>query len=326
MQIVYLSNRPEILAGTLQAVARCQDWVDHVVVCAPATTHDAISDRASAVWNRSLTLIDESEVSGLTPSDISALGHVERNVTLRRAVIEQGHTDDTFLLSDDDYRPLTEIPITDYVQNDGRHVGYYFYELEQWPGDQTSYDQAQIRTLGILQLLGLPTLAFGAHMPQIMTVDGWRRAFAESDRVGGGALVDEWSLYFNVAMAQTPEAFASPEPFRTLAWPQWPHQWPFMVRPHPIRFENHHPEHEAEGGLFAGMGLATSDLDALERIVAWRQAEIAIGELRFDPEWDDPWTRGQSHRRRAAAAIRAAAKVRKYASFADPSRADHDPV
>lgn len=317
MQIVYLSNRPAVLAGTLGAVARCQDWVDHAVVCAPASLHESIGNAVAEAWSRRLTLLDESEISQLSQSQISALGHVERNVSLRRAMVEGGHTDEVFLLSDDDYRPLTTIPVTDYIADDGRHHSYYFYELSRWPGDQTSYDLAQIRTLGILQLLGFPTLAYGAHMPQIMTVSGWRRAFELSDRVGGGALVDEWSLYFNTAMAEQPGAMAPPRPFRTLAWPQWPHQWPFHVRPDPIRFENHHPEHEATGGLFADLGSVDTDADALERIVAWRAAEVAIGELRFEERWDDPWTRGQPHRRGIAAAIRAVAKVRKYSTLAD---------
>lgn len=317
MQIVYLSNRPAVLAGTLQAVARCQDWVDQAVVCAPVELHEAIETAAASAWDRRLTLLDEAEISGLTSTEIQALGHVERNVTLRRAIIEGGHTDATFLLSDDDYRPLVTIPPTDFVTERGRHRGYYFYELEQWPGDQTSYDLAQIRTLAVLQLLGCPTLAYGAHMPQVMTVERWRRAFALSDRVGGGALIDEWSLYFNVAAAEWPDDFEPPQPFRTLAWPQWPHQWPFHVRPHPIRFENHYPEHEAPGGLFARLGPVDSDAAALERIVAWRTAELAIGELRFDDAWHDPWTRGQIHRRGVAAALRAVAKVRKYSALGD---------
>lgn len=326
MQIVFLSNRPSVLAGTLQAVARCQPWVDQAIVCAPGPQHEAIRRLATTVWPHDLTLIDESELTGLNATAVAALGHVERNVTLRRALIDNGHTAATFLLSDDDYRPLTDIPITDFIGNDGRHHGYYFYELEQWAGDQTSYDHAQIRTLGILQLLGMPTLAYGSHMPQIMTVDGWNRAFELSDSVGGGALVDEWSLYFNIGAAETPERFAEPRPFRTLAWPQWPHQWPFMIRPDPIRFENHYPDHDLGGGLFATLehvqagGAVRSDADALERIVSWRTAELAIAELRFDPGWLDPWTRGQQHRRGAAAAIRAAAKVRKFTSFADPDR------
>lgn len=318
MQIVYLSNRPTVLAGTLGAVARCQPWLDHAVVCAPREQHDAMRALASDSWPHNLTLLDEVEVTGLDAATIGALGHVERNVTMRRALIEQGHTDATFLLSDDDYRPLTTIPISDFVTDDGRHHRYYFYDLAQWPGDQTSYDQAQIRTLAVLQLLGLPTLSYGSHMPQIMTVNGWRRAFELSDSVGGGALVDEWSLYFNVGAAERRDRFAEPRPFRTLAWPQWPHQWPFMVRPDPIRFENHHPEHEAPGGLFAEFGAVASDADALARIIAWRQAEVAIGELRFDPSWNDPWTRGQPHRRGAAAVIRAAARVRRYATLTDP--------
>lgn len=275
---------------------------------------------AADVWPHELTLIDENDLTGLDANAISDLGHVERNVTLRRALVDHGHTDATFLLSDDDYRPLTTIPITDFEAEDGRHHGYYFYDLNQWPGDQTSYDQAQIRTLAVLQLLDMPTLAYGSHMPQIMTVDGWHRAFELSDRVGGGALVDEWSLYFNIGLAEAPEQFGEPRPFRTLAWPQWPHQWPFLVRPDPIRFENHYPEHDVAGGLFADLQPVRSDADALERIVAWRTAELAIAELRFDPDWLDPWTRGQQHRRGAAAAMRAAAKVRKYTNFADPDR------
>lgn len=319
MQIVYLSNRPAVLAGTLRAVARCQPWIDDAVVCAPGELHEAMATAAAEFWNDGLTLVDDADVSGLDPIEIQALGHVERNVTLRRAVIEGGHTADTFLLSDDDYRPLTTIPATDFVTDGGRHQGYYFYELEQWPGDQTSYDLAQIRTLAVLQLLGFPTLAYGAHMPQVMKVDHWRRAFELSDRVGGGALVDEWSLYFNIAAAERPDDFEPPLPFRTLAWPQWPHEWPYHVRPHPIRFENHYPEHETTGGLFAGLGPVDSDAAALERIVAWRTAELAIGSLRFDDTWDDPWTRGQPHRRGVAAALRAVAKVRKYSALADDS-------
>ncbi len=309
-----------VLAGTLQAVARCQTWVDHAVVCAPGHQHDEMRTLADAVWSHQLTLIDENELTGLDANAMSALGHVERNVTLRRALVDRGHTADTFLLSDDDYRPLTTIPFTDFIGEDGRHHGYWFYELAQWPGDQTSYDHAQIRTLGILQLLDMPTLAYGSHMPQVMTVAGWKRAFALSDSVGGGSLVDEWSLYFNINMAERPADFTEPRVFRTLAWPQWPHQWPFMERPDPIRFENHYPEHEAEGGLFAGLGPVRSTADALERIVAWRTAELSIAELRFDPDWLDPWTRGQQYRRGAATALRAAAKVRKYTNFSDSDR------
>ena len=320
MQIVYLSNRPDVLAGTLRAVARCQEWVDHALVCAPADQHEAITERAAPVWDRSLTLLDDEVVSGRSAAELRRLGHVERNVTLRRAMIEGGHTAETFLLSDDDYRPLTTIPISDYVSDDGRHRGYWFYDLERWPGDETSYDHAQIRTLAVLQLLGFPTRAHGAHMPQIMTTDRWRRAFELSDGVGGGALVDEWSLYFNISMAEEPDGYDPPLPFRTLAWPQWPHQWPFQVRPHPIRFENHYPEHEAPGGLFADLGPVESDRDGVERIVAWRKAEIAIGDLRFDDVWDDPWTQGRPHRRRAAAAIRTVAKLRRYAALGDDDR------
>lgn len=322
MQIVYLSNRPDVLAGTLDAVRRYMPWIDHALVCAPKDSHDTIRAAVSAAetakepaWTNPLELVADDEVTGSSTTELAAMDHVTRNVSLRRALIERSRTADIFILSDDDYRPLTDIPITDYVDEDGRHHGYFFYDLADWPGAETPYDEAQVRTLAVLRLLDRPTLAYGAHMPQIMTREHWIAAFDLADGAGAGNLIDEWSLYFNAAIVADPAAFADPAPFRTLAWPQWPHQWPHWVRPHPIRFENHYPEHEAEGGLFAGLGPVVSDADAIERIVRWRQAELAIGELRFDKDWNDPWTRGQPHRRGAAAALRAAGKVRKYSGL-----------
>ncbi len=315
MQIVYLSNRPAVLASTLAAVGRFMPWITTAMVCAPSGQHQAISRLLADAWPGDLTLVDDAAISGRSEAELQAMDHVTRNVTLRRGLIENDHTADTFILSDDDYRPLVQVPLTDFVGADGRHQGYFFYDLAEWPGDQTAFDQAQIRTLATLRILDRPTLAFGSHMPQVMTADRWRAAFAESDRVGAGNLVDEWSLYFNLSIAADPEAFTEPLPFRTLAWPQWPHQWPHWVKPHPIRFENHYPEHEEPGGLFAGLESPTSDAHALERIVRWREAELAIGELRFAKDWDDPWTRGKPHRRGAAAALRAAGKIRKYSGL-----------
>ena len=311
MQIVYLSNRPEVLATTLRAVEHWMPWVDRAIVCAPTVVHDQLNELDLA--SIPLTVVEDAEVTGLSPAALAGLDHVSRNITLRRAMLEQGLFDDDFLLSDDDYRPLADVPVTDYIRPDGRHQGYWFHHLEQWPGRETAYDKAQIRTLAVLRLLGVgSTLAYGAHMPQVMHREWLHEAFKAADDVGAGQLIDEWSLYFNIAADRHPESFAPPAPFRTLAWPQWPHQWEHVVSPHPIRFENHYPEHEQEGGLFHALPPVTSAAGALARIEAWREAEVAIGQLRFDPAWNDPWTRGQSGRRRAMDALRLAAKARKY--------------
>jgi hypothetical protein len=305
VQIVYLSNRPEVLQGTVEAVARWMPWITSILVSAPTgTTFEPFPLRA--------TVVDDAEITGLSQASLSDMNHVSRNVTLRRAMLDNGLLDDDFVLSDDDYRPLVDIAATDYVLEDGRHQGYWFYELENWPGRETDYDLAQIRTLAVLRILDAPTLAYGAHMPQIMHRDWLSEAFKAGDDVGAGPMIDEWSLYFNIASSRHPEAFADPAPFRTLAWPEWPHQWRHRVVPHPIRFENHYPAHEQVGGLFHGLPPITAPDGALTRIEAWRSAELAIGELRFDPAWNDPWTRGSEFRRRGAKALRAAKKLRRY--------------
>lgn len=313
VQIAYLSNRPNVLAGTLRAVEQWMPWVTEALVCGPSNSQSRLLGLATE--SITITLVEDSQVSGLSPVALQSLDHVSRNVTLRRAMLDNGLLAASFILSDDDYRPLADIPITDFVHADGRHQGFWFHRLEDWPANETAYDRAQTRTLAILRLLGVDTLAYGAHMPQVMHAPLLSEAFEAADDVGAGALLDEWSLYFNVASARHPEQFAAPLPFRTLAWPAWPHQWEHVVTPHPIRFENHYPEHEEAGGLFSNLPPVTTAEGALERIARWRAAEIAIGELRFDPAWNDPWTRGSANRRRSMAALRMAAKVRKYVNF-----------
>lgn len=308
MQIVYLSNRPDVLHGTIDAVSRWMPWVSSVLVTRPEGMELCSSPLP-------MTVVGDSQITGLPAGQLAAMDHVTRNVTLRRALLDRHLLDDDFILSDDDYRPLTEIALTDYVGADGRHQGYWFYELEHWPGRETAYDLAQIRTLATLRLLDAPTLSYGAHMPQVMHRDWLTEVFDASDEVGAGALVDEWSLYFNIASVLHPDGFASPARFRTLAWPEWPHQWPHRVSPHPIRFENYYPAHEDPGGLFHGLGPVTGPDGALARVEAWRSAELAIGELRFDPAWNDPWTRGAKARRLAVTALRGVRKLHKYATL-----------
>ncbi len=315
MQIVYLSNRPAVLAGTLRAVAAHMPWIDDVLVCAPKASHQDIEVAAAVAWSSSLRLVADEEITDRSTSDLVAMDHATRNVTLRRALVSGGHTAERFVLSDDDYRPLTSIQLSDMADEAGRPIGRFFYDLAEWPGDITAYDRAQIRTLGVLRLCGAPTLGYGSHMPQLMERDVWLQVFERSDSVSAGNLVDEWTLYFGLGPLVAPDRFAEPRPFTTLAWPQWPHQWPHWVRPESIRFENHHPEHEAEGGLFEGLPAVTEPGAALERIVRWREAEVAIGDLRFDAAWSDPWTKGQKHRRSAVAALRAAKKLRKYTAL-----------
>jgi len=304
MQIFYLSNRPTVLAGTIDAVTRWMPWVTSAVVVAPPKMLFTSSDRLP------VTVIDEAELSGHSSAELKAMDHVTRNVTLRRAALP--HLDDSFILSDDDYRPLTHVGLDNFVDDRGRHKRYWFYKLEDWPDRRTDYDKAQIRTLSALRLLGSPTRAYGAHMPQIMNRAMLTEVFKQSDEVGAGALIDEWSLYFNLAPLNHPLAFADPEPFQTLAWPEWPHQWPHQVAPHPIRFENHYPAHEAPGGLFHSLPAVTEPDGPLARIEAWRTAELAIGELRFDPAWNDPWTQGKPVKRGIFSALRLVSKVGKY--------------
>ena len=100
MQNLYLSNRPDVLAETIDYVTEHMPWVDDFVVIAPsAMRFDGMGVRAID----EMSLLTQAERAALSP-----LAHGPRNTMLRRAVIERGDLQDTFIMSDDDYRPIRD--------------------------------------------------------------------------------------------------------------------------------------------------------------------------------------------------------------------------
>lgn len=286
MQIVYLSARPQVFAQTWAHVQRFMPWVNRAVVVVPA----ALAEQFRTIVT-DVDIVTDEAVTSMSTAEITALSHVPRNVTLRRAVISTPAVDEVFLLSDDDYRPLKPIDES-FFTHDGRDVGYYCYDLGHWPGDETDFDVAQHRTLRTLKYKDFPHVMFGSHMPQLMRKDLWNRAFEVFDSVNDVNMVCEWSLYFNVAMALEPERFVPPRIFQTLCWPQFPGEWPLWVQPDGPSFENYYPDLYSRGGLFEGLAVDASAVD-LERenftkVTRWyefatRQRDLDFGEV------SNPW-------------------------------------
>ena len=171
MQIFYLSNRPEVFRDTWAYVVHNMAWIAEAVVVAPLATHGGFAS------DPRVRLIDESALSGLSTSALGSLDHVQRNVTLRRAAIAGDVLDDTFIMSDDDYRPMKPVPEAFFTGDGSGDIGYYFHDLPSWPGDSTDYDAAQHVTSEVLGYLGAPRRAYGSHMPQIIRRDIWDFAF-----------------------------------------------------------------------------------------------------------------------------------------------------
>ncbi len=291
MQILYLSNRPEVFAGTWAHVKAFMPWIESAVVVAPPGLHAQFAD------DDQVTLVDEQELTGLSGSQLLALDHVPRNVTLRRAAIDASLVGDRFVLSDDDYRPMKPVSESFFADEEGRDIGYYFYDLSRWPGDDTSFDEAQHVTSEVLGYLGAPRKAYGAHQPQLMRRSWWDEAFEAFDALRSDAMVDEWSLYFNIARWRHPEATGEPRPYRTMCWPPRLHEFPLWVRPAEYAFENFYPEFYQPGNLFDGL---SPDLDvdtvgptSVEKLIRWSDLGRRAERLDFDADLYDPWTKQQ---------------------------------
>lgn len=316
MQIVYLSNRPQVLRDTWVHVKHFMPWVDHAVVVAPEAIHAELTELLDPA---DVTIIGDTEITGRSAAELAGLDHVRRNVSLRRALIASGRVDDVFLLSDDDYRPLRPVAES-FFHDDGRDIAYYSYELGEWPGDETAFDEAQHVTHDALAYLGLPHLAYGAHMPQIMRRDLWAEAFDLFATVSADDMVCEWALYFNVAQARHPEQFTPPRPFEVMGWPQYGAEWTWWVRPPAWTFENFYPDMYEPGHLFDGFPTALPTpadpthiaSSNFEKITRWTAFARSARRLDFPDGVYNPWTKESPLRRAYFAALRPARKTVRY--------------
>lgn len=312
MQTVYLSNRPQVMRETWRHVRHFMPWVDRAVIVVPGRSIEEFQGWAA---DEPIELLTDEDVSGRTAPELTALDHVRRNVTLRRALIAVGSTDDVFLLSDDDYRPMR--PVDESFFTDGTtDTAYYSYELAEWPGFETPYDEAQHVTHDALAFLGLPHLAYSAHMPQIMRRELWTEAFDLFSTVSDDDMVCEWALYFNVAQHRHPDRFTEPRAFEVMGWPQYGAEWPWWVRPPRWTFENFYPDMYEPGHLFAGL---PTDLDPervtrtnFEKITRWTSFARSAERLDFPAGVHNPWTKDSALRRAYFAALRPARKTLRY--------------
>ena len=237
MQIVYISNRREISKETLVYVENLMPFVTEAVFVCPGNQVKDFQFNSRIP----VTVIDERIVLGRELKRFrDSKDHQFKNCLLRLSLAHVADIHDEFIMSDDDNRPLVEIPFSFY-KSSNKYFAYYYYDLKKWPGRETDYDVGQHKTLEILENKGYPTLSYSSHMPQIINkslLGEVERTFQDSLK---GAPLDEWSAYFNYGQTVYPERFHPPKPFKTLCWPAFPSDWAYHVRPDAFHFENFYP-------------------------------------------------------------------------------------
>ena len=288
-QLVYLSNRPGILAETLDYVRHFMPWVSSAVVLGPAATVEALTGLDVGIR---LELVDERRLLTADEQRSLSTSHSARNATLRRILYARGPVADVFLQSDDDYRPLRAIEPSFFV-TDGRLVSYACHDLALWRRDDTTYDRVQHSTYLALSYLGAAHLNYASHLPQPIDRALFGAAFDAAMELDDAGAFCEWSLPLNHGRLVAPERFAAPRVYRTMCWPRYPHEWPYWRRPEQIAFENFHPELYEAGGLFAGMSTAldrnSPQRQAFAKLTRWYRFDLAAGRLRFPHDVRDPW-------------------------------------
>jgi len=330
-QIAYLSARPDVLAQTHAYVRHFMPWLTKVVVVTPRRTAKAVTALGSELSSELTVLTDEELLEPGT--DPSGLDHQMRNLLLRVALCRSGTVDEVFLCADDDYRPLKAVSRDRFVRTDAdgreRLAGFTFYDLLDWTADATDFDRGQQNTLQVLAYLGAEQRAYASHMPQAIDKAVFLEAVAMARRVAPTISLCEWSVYGNLGRQLAPERFAPPEPYLTLAWPEYPNQWRRAVVPHEYAFENFYPQLYEPGHLFAGLPTALDptrvEQDAVEKLLRWRRLDLAIRRLDVPADIVSPWTTSSRLRRAYFRALRPARKTMDLLMLGERA-ADHAPV
>jgi len=246
-QIVIMSAREDDVLGSLPFIEAFMPYIKRLLLCCPDEMVDAFQKKYAGRLTVSYLTDSELLAGRQLPQD-----HSVRNFFLRCLLMESDRPDDVFIMSDDDYRPLQEIPTAFFVEN-GKYKGYYCYDLTKWQGTighMTSFDYCMFRTKEFLLANGMPVRQYASHMPQIIDKRIYREllnTYTGIEETG----VDEWGTYFNYLAAHYPENFES-LPYVTMCWPGHFSDWNMMVKPEELLFENYYASSYEENGIFEG--------------------------------------------------------------------------
>ena len=247
-QMVVLTARNDDLLATLPYLEKYMPFITEVVVCCPDQN---VAELEKSYKGRfTLKFLSDSEVldGAELPED-----HQTRNFFLRCLILKKDIIDDVFIMTDDDYRPLREITLNDFIDNN-RYKAYYCYDLNEWGGTYgapTSFDTGMKKSRKWLSENGYPTMMYASHQPQIIDksiFNDMTSKYPEIVRAG----TDEWSTYFNYGVGTYPDKF-DVVPYISMCWPGAKTDWDLFVVPAEYAFENHYGVLYEKGRVFDGL-------------------------------------------------------------------------
>ena len=277
-QLVLLTARFDDAQALLPYIDRFMPFVDRVLLLCP---DDLAARRDELDGGRlALSFLCDSEILAGRPLPED---HAKRNFFLRCLAMRSDLVEDVFIMSDDDYRPMTTIG-KDVFVDENSYKGYYSYDLRKWLGAShkfTSFDLAVFAEREFLEENDYPTRQYASHMPQIIEKSIFLQMLDEHRGIETKGYLD-WDVYFNYLQAKYP-SLLEVRPYVAMCWPGSAAEWPLYVKQPEYLFENHYPL------LYADKNIFSSIPDVLDENYAEncrRKIELYDAQLEQFRAWD----------------------------------------
>lgn len=265
MQIVYISNRIKEMIDTINHVHKYMSFVREIVIFCPPKM---ISTFQSQLPNTKI--LDENSLLGREQKKFNKLknssqaNHDIINYLLRKGLATHPEVADEFIMSDDDYHPIKNINLGFFKNTYGQYNAYFMTSIEHYVGFISQKNDANIRNvpfhtvhqdmLKLFKSVGLPSLMYAAHMPQIINKRILKESTEYFSLFSNKYRIDEWSTYFNYAISKYPSKFNN-KLYETMCWP---HLDFALSVPNDYSFELIYQDDTIkspydEGGIFEGL-------------------------------------------------------------------------
>ena len=261
LQFVFISIDALNIKRTISKIDEFIDFVDSYVI---VTAKRFLNDFKKIKSKHKITLINEQDILPVDYEEFRKLDHQSKNWLLRSSLVNLDLIQDIFIMLDDDNVPLKNIELTNFITDDGRYCGYYYYDMIDWNNRRTEYDYGQSYTSKLLDRDGLELLSYSSHRPQVIDKRIFKEVIEKYKDVGLANPIDEWSIYFNYGVSKYPHLFVK-KVFDVLNWPGMPSDWNLNYIPTEYNFENYYAHLYDERKLFLSNADASLDEKLMRR-------------------------------------------------------------
>jgi len=263
LQFVFISINKHNLEGTIKAIDIYMGFVKEYII---VTQNILVEEFQSIKSSNKITVIDENTILNRHKEGFKSRDHVSKNWLLRASLLNIDILDEEFIMLDDDNRPLKEITIDKFIEEDGSYNAFYFSHLLDWHYLNSEYDIGQKNMKTILSEQNYELLLYSSHAPQIINKKILKEVVEKFFELGLKTPIDEWSTYFNYAVSLYPSSF-NKKTYETLNWPATPTDWESKITPSEYSFENYYKE-LYDIGYF-------KDNDVYEQKIVKKQKQLA---------------------------------------------------